>query len=68
MDNKILVAGHNGFIVKRRPKKYKMTKPQRVFSEIVKKCGIRKGITKASLQIAMKECVGPAMRRHYKND
>ena len=63
--SKQLVAGHSGFIVKKRPKKYPITKPQEIMRQIVRECGIRKGMTKAELQRAMKECVGPKMREYY---
>jgi len=32
---------------------------------VAKKCGIRKGMSKADLQRAMVECVGPEMRKIY---
>ena len=66
MNNKRLVAGHNGFMVKKRPGKYEITKSQEVMQQIVEKCGIKKGIKKAELQKAMRECVGPKMREYYK--
>jgi len=63
--SKQLVAGYNGFIVKKRPKKYPITKPQEIMRQIAQSCGIKKGISKAELQRAMKECVGPKMREYY---
>ena len=60
------MAGHKGFIVSQRAREYPETEPQRVMRKIVEKCGIKKGITKAELQRAMRECVGPLMREYYK--
>ena len=68
MNDKKLVAGHNGFMVKRRPGKYKITESQEVMRQIVQKCGIKKGIKKAELQKMMKECVGPKMREYYSKE
>lgn len=66
MENNKKVAGHRGFVLSVRPKKYFATKPQQVFSQITKLCGIKKGMSKADLQAKMKECVGPAMKEYYK--
>jgi len=63
--SKKLVAGHTGFILKKRPKKYRITKPQEIMRQIVRECGVRKGMSKAELQKAMKECIGPKMREYY---
>jgi len=49
-------------IIKNRPRSYPSTPQQIKFKKITKICGIHKGISKADLQRAMKECIGPLMR------
>lgn len=63
--NKGLVAGHKGFSVKKRPREYRVTEPQEIMRQVVKECGIKKGISKVELQKAMIECVGPTMKEYY---
>lgn len=51
------IAGKKGLVVSRRPSGYEMTEHQKLFKEVVDRCGIKKGISKEELQKAMKECV-----------
>lgn len=63
-----MVGGKRGFYIKRRPRKYLMTDQQKKLKEIVEECGIHKGISKAELQRAMVDCVGPKMRETRKTN
>jgi len=49
-------------IIKKRPRAYPITLQQLKFKIIAKICGVHKGMSKAELQRAMKECIGPLMR------
>lgn len=49
--------------IKNAPAAYEPTPQQIRMREIARSCGIRKGMGKAALMTAMKECVGPAMRK-----
>ena len=51
------MAGKAGFVIGRRPRRYEQTRPQSVFKEAAAACGIKKGITKAELQVAMRDCI-----------
>lgn len=57
------VGGNPGYYIASRPRAYPKTRQQVKVSEVADKCGIKAGISKADLQRAMKDCVGPAMRR-----
>ena len=55
-------GGKFGLVVSLRPKSYEMTPQQFKLKEVIKECGIKKGMTKAELQNAMVDCVGVKMR------
>lgn len=57
------VGGNPGYYIAARPRPYPLTAPQRKVRDVAAKCGIKPGIKKAALMTAMKDCVGPAMRR-----
>jgi hypothetical protein len=61
-------GGKKGYHLKSRPKEYPLTKQQQIFKEVIKECGIKKGITKDELQKQMKECVGPKLKERYKKE
>lgn len=56
-------GGNKGFYLSSFPRAYPMTPQQRKVKSSAQECGIRPGISKRDLQVAMKECVGPKMRR-----
>lgn len=60
------VGGKRGIVLAALPSDYPMTPQQRRVAEIARECGIKPGISKAELQKAMKECVGPKMRKTRK--
>ena len=51
------VGGNKGVVLARLPRKYPMTPQQRRIKEIARTCGIHKGMSKAELMKAMKECI-----------
>jgi len=57
------VGGNRGFYIAAYPRAYPLTSSQRKVKSVASECGIRPGISKRELQTAMKECVGPRMRR-----
>lgn len=57
------VGGNRGFYIASLPRPYPMTPQQKRVKDVAEKCGVKAGIKKADLQIKMKECVGPAMRK-----
>ena len=57
------VGGQKGFYLASFPRAYPATAQQRRVKNVASECGIRPGISKRELQMAMKECVGPKMRR-----
>ena len=57
------VGGKRGFYLSSFPRPYPMTSSQRKVREVADACGIKSGIKKADLQIKMKDCVGPKMRK-----
>lgn len=57
------VGGNPGYYIASRPRAYPKTRQQIKVSEVADKCNIKPGIKKADLQKAMKECVGPAMKK-----
>lgn len=48
---------------KNAPGRYPMTAQQAKMRLVARECGIEAGIKKADLMTAMKECVGPKMRK-----
>lgn len=56
------VGGNRGWVISSLPRKYPKTPQQKKVSTVAKDCGIRKGMSKADLQKAMADCVGPKMR------
>jgi hypothetical protein len=48
---------HNRMALKQRPRSYPITPQQQKFANALDFCGIKKGISKADLQIKMKECL-----------
>lgn len=56
------VGGNAGFYIAARPRPYPMTRQQIRVKDVAEKCKVHAGMKKADLQMAMKDCVGPAMR------
>ncbi|MHB8084347.1 MAG: hypothetical protein ACYDHZ_00780 [Dehalococcoidia bacterium] len=56
-------GGNAGYYIAARPRPYPMTAQQKKVKNAADTCGIKAGIKKSDLQIKMKECVGPAMRK-----
>lgn len=54
---------HAGRVIAARPKPYPMTSQQKKVKETAEKCAIKSGMSRAALVTAMKDCVGPAMRK-----
>ena len=52
-----MAGGKPGFVLSVRPRRYKTTKQQELLKDAAKACGIEKGITRAELVRAMKECI-----------
>ena len=57
------VGGNKGFYLAAFPRAYPISAPQRKVKNVAAECGIHSGIGKRELMTAMKECVGPRMRR-----
>ena len=57
------VGGNAGLYIASRPRPYPLTRQQVKVKDVADKCGIKAGMSKSALMTAMKECVGPAMRR-----
>jgi hypothetical protein len=57
------VGGNAGFYIAARPRPYPMTPQQKKVKSVAIDCGIKPGISKADLQRAMVDCVGPKMRK-----
>ena len=51
------VGGNKGVVLARLPKKYPMNSQQRKIRDIARACNIHKGMSKAELMRAMKECI-----------
>jgi len=56
-------GGNRGFYIAAFPRAYPATSQQRRVRQVAAECGIRPNMSKRDLQTAMKECVGPKMRR-----
>jgi len=56
------VGGNPGYYIASRPRPYPMTRQQIKVANVARECGIKPGISKADLQMKMKDCVGPKMR------
>ncbi len=52
-----MAGGHKGLVVGNRPKRYKTTPQQLRFREAAEHCGIKKGMGRSELIVAMKECL-----------
>lgn len=59
----VMDAKDGAFVLRNAPCRYPATPQQLKMREVARLCGIRRGMSKADLMIAMKECVGPAMRK-----
>lgn len=57
------VGGHRGHFGALFPRPYPITSQQIKVKKVAEECGIKSGIKKADLQIKMKECIGPKMRK-----
>lgn len=57
------VGGNRGYYIASLPRPYPLNAPQRKVKNVAQECGIRSGISKRDLMTAMKECVGPRMRK-----
>lgn len=55
-------AGKKGWRISQAPSRYPLTPQQIRLKEVIKECGIQKGISKPELQKLMVECIGPKMR------
>lgn len=51
------VGGNHGVYLAMYPKPYPKTSQQKRIAAVAEKCGIKSGITKATLMTAMKDCV-----------
>lgn len=56
-------GGNPGYYIAALPRAYPMTSQQARVKRVAEECGIRSGIKKSDLQLKMKECVGPKMRK-----
>lgn len=57
------VGGNRGYYVAALPRPYALTPQQSKVKSVAAKCGIKPGISKSALQMAMKDCVSAAMRK-----
>ena len=57
------VGGKRGYYIAGLPRSYPLTPQQKKVKETAALCKIEKGISKSDLQHAMKDCVGPEMRK-----
>jgi len=55
-------GGNRGFYIASLPRPYPLTRQQVKVKDTAVKCGLKRGMSKADLQRAMVDCVGPAMR------
>jgi hypothetical protein len=55
------------YLIRSRPKRYKILPQQRVFIDALDFCEIKKGISKSELQKKMKSCI-PKYIKEHKND
>jgi len=51
------VGGNRGYYIAALPRPYPMTSQQRRVKNAAATCGIRKGMSKSDLQVAMKTCI-----------
>ena len=51
------VGGNKGIVLARLPRKYPINSQQRRIREAARACNIHKGMSKAELMRAMKECI-----------
>jgi len=63
VDAPYIVGGNRGYYIAALPRPYPLNAPQRKVKNVATECGIRSGISKRDLMTAMKECVGPRMRK-----
>lgn len=56
-------GGKSGFVLGKRPKHYKMLPQQERMREAAEACNIKKGISRAELVKAMKECLPEYYRK-----
>lgn len=56
-------GGNHGYYIAALPRPYPKTPQQQKVSRVADECGIKRGISKADLQKAMVDCVGPKMRK-----
>ena len=56
-------GGNRGFYIASLPRPYPMTPQQKKVKTTAIDCGLKKGMSKADLQRAMVDCVGPKMRK-----
>lgn len=56
-DAAYVVGGNDGLYIASFPRPYPKTSQQKKIGEAARSCGIKKGIKKADLQRAMKECI-----------
>ena len=57
------VGGNKGWYMSSFPRAYPVTSQQRKVKDVASACSIRSGMSKSALMTAMKECVGPRMKR-----
>lgn len=55
-------GGNRGFYIASLPRPYPLTSQQKRVKSVALECGLKKGMSKADLQRAMVDCVGPKMR------
>jgi len=63
VDAPYAVGGQKGWYMSSFPRAYPITSQQRRVKNVASECGIRSGMAKRDLMTAMKDCVGPKMKR-----
>ncbi len=61
--NQERTKNHRVFILKERPKEYSLTSQQKKFRQVIKECGIEKGITRELLIDKMINCIPKAWEK-----
>lgn len=62
-DAALTTGGNRGYYIAALPRPYPRTPQQSRVASIAHECGVKKGMSKADLQRAMVDCVGPKMAR-----
>ena len=59
----ITTKQHAGMVIASNPKAYPINAAQKKVREVATACGIKPGISRAALVKAMRDCVGPKMKK-----